>query len=258
MPNIGDLNIRNIDVGIGIRNIPNVAPQIPQIPTSLPTVPSITNIIGTPIMEVPGCVEARENNNKDLPLNDKRGNMVLCDGSMPSYKAMDYNPNDLTFSRPQVIPPKLNPKKDEQETKQDALDAVRRASQINTAVVEDTRKRDESSTNTSPAQTTTNVGDTLQLSDPIVDYLPSPAAVTTTATIAVVATTSALLAKPLADFLLKLVKPTVKKVIAKLQKIRGKGPPRESVRERRISQRGRNRVVSDLTKTVKELKRGLK
>ena len=44
-------------------------------------------------------------------------------------------------------------------------------------------------------------------------YLPSIPIVSTTATIAVVATSSALLAKPLADLLLKVIKPLVKKVI---------------------------------------------
>ena len=45
-------------------------------------------------------------------------------------------------------------------------------------------------------------------------YLPSVPVVSTTATIALVATSSALLAKPLADLLLKVVKPVVKKVVA--------------------------------------------
>ena len=44
--------------------------------------------------------------------------------------------------------------------------------------------------------------------------------VTTTASIAVVATTSALLAKPLVDLLLKAVKPAVKKVMKKIAAIR--------------------------------------
>ena len=48
--------------------------------------------------------------------------------------------------------------------------------------------------------------------------------ITVTASIAVVATTSALLAKPLADLLLKVVKPTVKKVVKKIAALRGKTP----------------------------------
>jgi hypothetical protein len=55
-------------------------------------------------------------------------------------------------------------------------------------------------------------------------YLPSAQVVATTATIATVATTSALLAKPLADLLLKVVKPAVKKAIGTIQTKLGRKP----------------------------------
>ena len=77
-------------------------------------------------------------------------------------------------------------------------------------------------------------------------YLPSPEAVTTTAAIAVVATTSALLAKPLADLLLKAVKPTVKKVMKKVSQIRKKPIPVKSSGERRAEQRQMNHAVRAL------------
>ena len=56
------------------------------------------------------------------------------------------------------------------------------------------------------------------------EYLPSAAVATTTATIAVVATSSALLAKPLADLLLKVFKPAIKQAMAKINKLLGKTP----------------------------------
>jgi hypothetical protein len=59
----------------------------------------------------------------------------------------------------------------------------------------------------------------------------------------VVATTSALLAKPLADLLLKLIKPTIKKVLTKVQKMIGKKIKVYSLRERRGQQRSRNKAV---------------
>ena len=49
-------------------------------------------------------------------------------------------------------------------------------------------------------------------------FLPSIPVVSTTATIAAVATTSALLAKPLADLLLKVVKPIVKNPFNRITK----------------------------------------
>ena len=81
------------------------------------------------------------------------------------------------------------------------------------------------------------VTEKLSIPDQIVGNIPNAGAVTTTASIAVVATTSALVAKPLADLLLRVVKPTVKKIIKKIAAIRGKKTPTLSVRDRRDQQR---------------------
>ena len=67
-------------------------------------------------------------------------------------------------------------------------------------------------------------------------YLPSPAIVTTTAVIASVAASSALLAKPLADLLLKVVKPAVKKVIGKVNAILGKTPYQMTESEKKTNE----------------------
>ena len=85
----------------------------------------------------------------------------------------------------------------------------------------------------------------------IIAGLPSPGAVMTTGGIAVVATGSALMAKPLADLLLKAVKPTVKKVMKKISKIRGKEEVFLSVAERRAEQRERNQAIKELRSALK-------
>jgi hypothetical protein len=69
------------------------------------------------------------------------------------------------------------------------------------------------------------------------NYLPGAPIITTTATIAAVATTAAIFAKPLGDFLLKAVKPTVKKAIKKIKEKLGKKTKVESVWQRRKFQR---------------------
>ena len=66
-------------------------------------------------------------------------------------------------------------------------------------------------------------------------FLPAPQLVTTTAVIAAVATGSALLAKPLADLLLKVVKPAIKKAIGAIQKKLGKTPYRATQSELRTN-----------------------
>ena len=81
--------------------------------------------------------------------------------------------------------------------------------------------------------------------------IPPVEVIITTGGIAVVATTSALLAKPFADILLKVIKPTVKKVIKKIATLRGKTPKTLSTSERRIEQRERNRAIMALRKFVK-------
>jgi hypothetical protein len=85
----------------------------------------------------------------------------------------------------------------------------------------------------------------------IIAGLPSPGSVVTTGGIAVVATASALMAKPLADILLKVVKPTVKKVMKKIAAIRGKTPEVLSVRDRRDLQRERSHAIRVLRQTLK-------
>ena len=81
-------------------------------------------------------------------------------------------------------------------------------------------------------------------------YLPSPQVASTTAVIATVATGSALLAKPLADLLLKVFRPAIKKAIGAIQKVLGKKDEMDqrSVRQRIEDQRER-------TKAIRELKR---
>ena len=94
----------------------------------------------------------------------------------------------------------------------------------------------------------------LSIPDQIVQNIPSAGMVTTTASIAIVATSSALLAKPLADLLLKVVKPTVKKVMKKVATLRGKKIPPQSSAERIAEQRQRNQAVKAL-RSVRPLKK---
>ena len=95
------------------------------------------------------------------------------------------------------------------------------------------------------------VTETLSIPQQIITSIPNAGTITTTASIAAVATTSALLAKPLADILLKVVKPVVKKVIKKIAAIRGKQPKVMSVSERINEQRDRNRAIKELRQTLK-------
>ena len=69
------------------------------------------------------------------------------------------------------------------------------------------------------------------------NYLPAAPLVTTTASVAAVATTAAIFARPLGDILLKAVKPIVKKTIKKIKEKLGKKVAVESVFQRQKFQR---------------------
>ena len=86
----------------------------------------------------------------------------------------------------------------------------------------------------------------VSIPEQIIAGVPSAGSVVTTGGIAVVATASALAAKPLADLLLKVVKPTIKKVMKKIAAIRGKTLPVLSVSERRDEQRIRSHAIRKL------------
>ena len=69
------------------------------------------------------------------------------------------------------------------------------------------------------------------------NHLPGTPVVVTTATVAAVGVTSAILAKPLGDILLKTIKPLVKKTIKKIKEKAGKKVAVESAWQRRKFQR---------------------
>ena len=213
---IGDIRVNDII-------IPNWMTNPPQ---SIPPVVPATQQIGSPVINIPGCVEAHLDNKKGtndkLTDDDPKGARVFCDGNMPSYNPIDYTPENLTITRPAEVPKVPTPKAPEVPTPE-----IPKTAPPVTAIVEEEPEPEPEI--------------------PWVEkYLPAPEAATTTAAIAVVATTSALLAKPLADLLLRVIKPTVKKVIKKIAAIRGKNVKVESLRDRRGQQRQRNKAIRTL------------
>lgn len=250
MPNIPDIDI-NIDQ-IGIPDIPNWLTSSP--PQAIPLYPPVTTQIGVPIIDIPGCVEAHERDdgkNENLKSDDPKGVKTYCDGQMPSFNPIDYNKDKLKYEYEPNVPPVKPPEKPETETPKTETpqpkipecptEAQRLKEPVNhikgNKIVTEYRL---------VGKECIQVTENLSLPAQIVGNIPSAGAVTATASIAVVATTSALLAKPLADLLLKVVKPTVKKVIKKITSLRGKTPPKESVRERQDQQRIRSHAIRKL------------
>ena len=241
-------------------------------PQAVPKVVPVTINAGTPIVDMPGCVKVHKENvkqqskNKMLVNDDPEGNTVLCDAGAPFYEPADYDYKDLSWETiytetdqeaggidtggdvpaPDIDPP--SPPKTPPQTAED-IDCppanARRIGDLNQAGTEKV-----TGYKLSPDKLTCiTEWEELSFTE---QYLPSVPIVSTTATIAVVATSSALLAKPLADLLLKVVKPVIKKVVAKVKSILGKTDPVLSVRERQSAQRDRNQAIQTLKKAVKK------
>jgi len=198
--------------------------------------------------------------------DDPKGNTVLCDAGAPYYQPADYDSRELMWQS-------LNTESDEVPEGVDTGDPPL-APDIDPPSPPETPAQTSGKVDCPPPNAR-RIGDLNQAGTEKVigykltpdgkicetqwealsfteQYLPSVPIVSTTATIAVVATSSALLAKPLADLLLKVVKPVVKKVLAKVNKIRGKKEKILSRQERLLAQRDRNRAVMELRKALKK------
>jgi hypothetical protein len=254
MADIRDINIRNVEV----RDI-NV-PSWMTIPPRIPSAPPVTVQVGVPVIDIPGCVEAHLDNKKGtndkLTEDDPDGARVFCDGNMPSFNPINYNPEELKYEQPPPKPPVVKPPKtpDPPEVPKDTVPEVK-AQEVppcpgpNALRVGDVAQNQKERVSGYELQTVDGelICVTLWEDIPIVaQYLPAPQVASTTAAIAVTAASSALLAKPLADLLLKVIKPAVKKVIAKISKLRGKKVKIDSLKERRDLQRERSRAIRAL------------
>ena len=258
---------------VGVRYISDTRVWAVNPPQAIPITVPVTTVVGTPIINMPGCVKVHKENSKRDPStnmmlvnDDPKGNTVLCDAGAPYYEPADYNSRDLTWqtiyteseeapegidtgdppAAPDIDPP--TPPETPGETAKEIECPPANARRIGDLNQAGTEKVVGYKLSPDKKECITE-WETLSFTE---QYLPSVPIVSTTATIALVATSSALLAKPLADLLLKVVKPVIKKVVTKVKKIMGKTEPVLSVRERLLAQRDRNRAVMELRKALKK------
>lgn len=253
---IKDIDINNVDIpDINVYQPPRWTTD----PTSVFAAPPVTQEVGVPIVNMPGCVEAHEQNTTKeksgiLSEDDPKGVKVFCDAGVPSFNPLDYNKDKLEFDYKAPVPPVKSPEKPEVKapktpeapravTVKCPTEAQKLKEPIGTLVEGGTKKIVEYRL---VGKECIPVKEDVKLPDQIVQAIPTAGSITTTASIAVVATTSALLAKPLADLVLKAVKPTVKKVIKKIAAIRGKSVPVQSLKDRQAEQRLRNHAIRKL------------
>ena len=237
--------------------IPKLESQIlpPPIVSTLDS--PVTVNIGLPIVDMPGCVEARNDNNGSKAIfgDDPKGVVTLCGPGVPSYDPINYEPEQMILTGPAETPP-VEPPPETPPIKTPEVPPPPPPPPAQCPTPAQEAKE--------PIGTLVNgfrervVGyrllgkECIQDTDPVpiqvqlIEGLPSGGQVVQVGGVAVIATTSALLAKPLADLLLKVVKPTVKKVIKKIAAIRGKKTTVESVKDRRDQQRIRSHAIRKL------------
>ena len=217
--------VQKIDVGtVSVPRI-EAAQTIP--PPTLPAEPPITLMLGFPVADMPG-------------------------GEIPHYEPLDFTAGEHTHQT--AKPPKPAEEKPAERSNQPVgvsplpsavLDIPNVATELpcpppdaiplgaknksQTAVIIGYEMVDGTcEPQLKPLDVPTIVG----------NYLPSPAIVVTTAGIAAVATTAAIVVQPLGEFLLKAIRPTVKRVIKKInEKLQRKVVEVQSVRERQELQR---------------------
>jgi hypothetical protein len=213
--------------------------------------PSVLQFIGRPIIDMPGCVQAHKEENRKTKLlpeladDDPKDIMTLCpDGFYPSYDAMNYEPEQLIITReqkaPDVVPPPDPPGTPETPetgdiTPEDPPCPGPTSLRIGAVGPSEKEKVVGHELQKNPqgklicVELYENIG-------PVEQYLPSAQVAATTATIATVAGASALLAKPLADLLLRVFRPAIKQALTKVNAILGRTPYRPTLSEIRTNE----------------------
>jgi len=262
MPEIREVQIRSL-------NVPQIPNSLIQSPQAIPPVVPVTQQIGTPIVNLPGCVESHPDagKNKKLAQDDENGSMVYCDATIPSFNPIEYSPESMVFSDGSQISgyktetpesPEL-PTPEIPRTPPSTVTVNKPKIECPTEVQQETApigtylegfRKKVSGYKIIDGQCI-QITEKVSIPEQIIAGVPPAGTVMTTGGIAVVATASALMAKPLADVLLKVIKPTVKKVMKKIASIRGKSVPVLSVRERRDLQRERTQAIRALKSVLK-------
>ena len=211
-------------------------------PQAVPIAVPVTVNAGTPIVNMPGCVTVHKENakkdpstNKNLVNDDPKGQTTLCDAGMPYYQPPDYDYRELFWQTINTEPEDRDEGVDTEDPQPldtpsapSAPDTSQPIGEVecpppNARRIGDRNQKGDEQVKEYKLTPDGKLCETIWEPVPAVEqYLPSAGVVTTTATIATVATASALFAKPLADLLLKVIKPLVKKTIAKVQKMLGK------------------------------------
>ena len=108
IPHIQPIYNNNISIpNVFVPNWQNVERQVDHL------VPPVVLNIGNPIVNMPGCVNAHQDTqmhvsglpkDKNLVDQDPDRAMIVCDATIPSYDAMNYEPEQLIITTEAPVP----------------------------------------------------------------------------------------------------------------------------------------------------------
>ena len=223
---IKDITIRDV-------RVPN---WMTQQPTVDHLVPPVIIHIGNPIVNIPGCVKAHQDNqfhvtglpkDRHLVNQDSDRAMIVCDAEVPSYDAMNYEPEQLIITREAPVPPVAPPPVPETEVPSTGDLKVEKDPDCpgpgNLRVGDTTQSGEERVIGhqliQDPGNPTKKICETLyEPTTTLQKYLPTVNQATSVTALAVVATAGAA-ATPL---LIRIIRPAVKKLWTTIQKKVGK------------------------------------
>ena len=238
MDPIEEIGIQNI----GIPILPKIGTKIwsVRVPRTQTMDPPVTIRLGFPIVDMPGCVEAHPDNKTQigpngLPLDrnlvndDEAGVKILCpNGQYPSYDALNFEPEQIIPTVAAPPPPVAPPAPEipptgglvtEEETPCPGPGQLR--------VGDLTQSGDERVIGHRLLQDGKTCETLYEPTTVIEKFLPPLNQTSTVTSLAIVATAGAA-ATPL---LIRIIKPVVKKIWAKIQKKLGKEVKRPSIAE---------------------------
>ena len=223
---IKDITIRDVRVPNWMTRQPNVDHLVPPVVIH----------IGNPIVNIPGCVKAHQDNqfhvtglpkDRNLVNQDSDRAMIVCDAEVPSYDAMNYEPEQLIITREAPVPPVAPPPVPETEVPSTGDLKVEKDPDCpgpgNLRVGDTTQSGDERVVGhqliQDPVNPAKKICETLyEPTSALEKYLPPPNQAATVTALAVVATAGAA-ATPL---LIRIIRPAVKKLWTTIQKKLGK------------------------------------
>jgi len=235
IPLINIQGVRVSDVRIPNIFVPNWQSQQPSVDH---LVPPVVLQIGNPIVNMPGCVMMHKDNqyhknglpvDKNLVKDDPDKAMTVCDAEVPSYDAMNYEPEQLIITRetppPPVAPPPDVEPPEVPDTGDLGKEEVPCPGPAQLRVGDVTQSGDERVVGHRLLEDGKTCETLYEPTTAIEKYVPPLNQVSSVTALAVVATAGAA-ATPL---LIRIIRPAIKKLWTTVQKALGK-------KQRRITQ----------------------